>query len=99
MSGHRRARAARARENFRFLVGLGFTRFNLLPGYYLPWRPEQLSALEEGLAGIADDFRAAWAADHPAQWDATLGALPKVQAAEAAWRVTRLALEDHRGPG
>lgn len=50
-------------------------------------------------ASRAYAWRAAWAADHPEQWDATLGALPKVQAAEAAWRVTRLALEIHGGHG
>jgi alkylation response protein AidB-like acyl-CoA dehydrogenase len=50
-------------------------------------------------ASRAYAWRAAWAADHPEQWDPTLGALPKVQAAEAAWRITRLALELHGGHG
>lgn len=52
--------AARAWENFRYLRGLGFRRFNLLPGYYLPWREAQLQALARGFAGIAEDFEAAW---------------------------------------
>jgi alkylation response protein AidB-like acyl-CoA dehydrogenase len=50
-------------------------------------------------ASRAYAWRAAWAADHPGHWDATLGALPKVQAAEAAWRAIRLALEIHGGHG
>ncbi len=53
--------AARAAANFRFLRGLGVRRFNLLPGYYLPWSPAQLHALEESFAVIGDTFRAAWA--------------------------------------
>lgn len=44
-------------------------------------------------------WRAAWAADHREHWDPTLGALPKVYAAEAAWRVVRLAMEIHGGHG
>jgi acyl-CoA dehydrogenase len=44
-------------------------------------------------------WRAAWAADHREHWDPTLGALPKVHAAEAAWRVVRLAMEIHGGYG
>ena len=56
------ATARRAAENFDHLLGLGFTRFNLLPGYYLPWRPAQLAALERGMAAIGDRFERAWAA-------------------------------------
>jgi pyruvate-formate lyase-activating enzyme len=52
--------AARAAENFAHLRALGFTRFNLLPGYYLPWQPEQLAALDRGFAAIADAIRGAW---------------------------------------
>lgn len=40
-----------------------------------------------------------WAADRPEHWDPTLGALPQVHAAEAAWRVVRLAMEIHGGYG
>lgn len=55
------ATAARAAENFLHLRSLGIRRFNLLPGYYLPWRPEQLAALERGFGEIAAHFEAAWA--------------------------------------
>ena len=55
------ATAAAAAENLAHLRSLGFYRFNLLPGYYLPWRPEQLEALEVGLARIELQLRAAWA--------------------------------------
>jgi hypothetical protein len=48
--------------NFQHLRGLGFRRFNLLPGYYLPWRAEQLSALREGFHQIGDEVLAAWEA-------------------------------------
>ncbi len=54
------ATAARGQQNFRHLVDLGFKRFNLLPGYFIPWRPVQLAALESAFQGIADDFRTAW---------------------------------------
>ncbi len=56
------ATARRAAENFDHLLELGFTRFNLLPGYYLPWRPAQIAELERGLAAIGDRFERAWAA-------------------------------------
>jgi hypothetical protein len=56
------ATAHRAAENFDHLLGLGFTRVNLLPGYFIPWRPAQLDALEAGFQGIAERLRAAWAA-------------------------------------
>lgn len=55
------AAARNALENFDHLRSLGFRRFNLLPGYYLPWRPEQLAHLDRGLAGIGQRFREAWA--------------------------------------
>jgi len=58
------ATAARGLENFRHLCSLGFKRFNLLPGYYIPWRPAQLDALNIALDGIADEFRAAWSRGH-----------------------------------
>lgn len=56
------ATASRAAQNFLHLRGLGLRRFNLLPGYYLPWRPEQLAALAQGFAEIGAHFEAAWAA-------------------------------------
>ena len=44
--------------------------------------------------------RAAWAADNQDQgWDKTLGALPKVFAAQAAWKVVTWASEIHGGYG
>lgn len=43
---------------------------------------------------------AAWAADHQeAGWDPTMGALPKVQTSEAAWKVVTAALKLHGGYG
>ena len=54
------ATAARAHENFAHLLDLGFRRFNLLPGYYLPWKPEQLAALEAGLSAIATTVQERW---------------------------------------
>jgi pyruvate-formate lyase-activating enzyme len=55
------ATADHAARNFEHLVDLGIRRFNLLPGYYLAWKPEQLAALREGLSAIADRYEAAWA--------------------------------------
>ncbi len=54
--------AARAADNFRYLRSLGVRRFNLLPGYYLPWRPEQLAALAQAFHEIGKEFAAAWGA-------------------------------------
>ena len=53
--------AVRAADNFRYLRELGVRRFNLLPGYYIPWRAEQLVALRESFSEIAAEFEAAWA--------------------------------------
>lgn len=58
------ATAAHGVDNFRHLVSLGFRRFNLLPGYFIPWRAHQLDALETTFAGIADAFRDAWSRGH-----------------------------------
>ena len=45
-------------------------------------------------------YRSAWLADHRDQgWDGTVGALPKVFAAEAAWEVVTETLELHGGYG
>lgn len=52
--------AGRAAENFRYLRGLGFTRFNLLPGYYLPWTAAQLDALDQSFRAIEAEITAAW---------------------------------------
>ncbi|NOY24622.1 MAG: radical SAM protein [Oligoflexia bacterium] len=54
--------ARRAGANFGHLLGLGFRRFNFLPGYFLPWRTDQLDALRAGFSDIADQIRAEWAA-------------------------------------
>lgn len=56
------ATARNAAANFEHLLGLGFRRFNLLPGYYIPWKPEQLAALTLGFRAIGDRFERAWAA-------------------------------------
>ncbi|MCP4806977.1 MAG: radical SAM protein [Proteobacteria bacterium] len=54
------ASARHALENFNHLRALGFHRFNLLPGYYLPWRDEQLADLDGAFADIATVFEEAW---------------------------------------
>ena len=44
--------------------------------------------------------RACWLADHQDQgWDLTLGALPKVMASQAAWKIATWTLEIHGGHG
>jgi sulfatase maturation enzyme AslB (radical SAM superfamily) len=59
------ATAGAALQNFEHLLELGFTRFNFLPGYYLPWRDEQLASLRESFAGIARRIREGWARREP----------------------------------
>jgi MoaA/NifB/PqqE/SkfB family radical SAM enzyme len=54
------ATAEGAAENFEHLLGLGFTRFNLLPGYYLPWSRVQLAALRRAFAAIEATIVARW---------------------------------------
>ena len=54
------ATAARAGENFRHLRELGFWRFNLLPGYYIPWKPQQLERLASGFRDIQVQIESAW---------------------------------------
>lgn len=54
------ATAKHAEANFLHLRGLGVRRFNFLPGYYLPWREDQLSALTEGFDAIATHIRQSW---------------------------------------
>lgn|GEM_PF-494540 len=56
------ATAHRAAENFEHLLGLGLRRFNLLPGYFIPWREDQLAALRTSFAAIGDRVRGMWAA-------------------------------------
>lgn len=52
--------AGRAGDNFRHLRSLGFWRFNLLPGYYIPWTDEALANLRVGFDGIRDEIIDAW---------------------------------------
>jgi hypothetical protein len=54
------ASVTRAASNFAHLRSLGFWRFNLLPGYYLPWRDHQLVALREQFDLIGTEIRSAW---------------------------------------
>jgi sulfatase maturation enzyme AslB (radical SAM superfamily) len=54
--------AERAADNFLALRALGIRRFNLLPGYYLAWMPEEVAALRTSLARIGRAFADAWAA-------------------------------------
>ena len=56
------ASAAGADENLAHLLSLGFRRFNLLPGYFLPWRPDQLDALRVSFDAIAARVTARWRA-------------------------------------
>jgi len=53
--------AVRAAENLNHLMGLGFWRFNFLPGYYIPCRSHQLSALEQSFGEMADLITERWA--------------------------------------
>ncbi len=53
--------AIRAATNFHALRAMGIRRFNLLPGYYLPWSAAQLDALSVGFDTIGSTFEAAWA--------------------------------------
>ena len=57
--------AARAADNLRHLLGLGFHRFNLLPGYYIPWRPPQLAALAAAFSDIEVLILESWASGQP----------------------------------
>ena len=55
--------AARAAENFAHLRELGFWRFNLLPGYYIPWKDSALRDLRVGFEGIRAQIEEAWGRD------------------------------------
>jgi MoaA/NifB/PqqE/SkfB family radical SAM enzyme len=52
--------AERAAGNFRYLLALGFRRFNLLPAGWVPWTREQLAALRISLAEVAAVVCAEW---------------------------------------
>jgi sulfatase maturation enzyme AslB (radical SAM superfamily) len=54
------ATAERAAENFEHLAELGFWRFNFLPGYYIPWKESQLTALEGQFAKISQSVQRRW---------------------------------------
>jgi len=54
------ASAGRFAANFEHLRSLGLTRFNLLPGYFLPWRADQLAALRRGFEAVAEHVRSTW---------------------------------------
>lgn len=55
------ATAADAFHNFRYLLSLGFRRVNILPGYYLAWRDDQLDALRRGFERIRKEVTRWWA--------------------------------------
>jgi hypothetical protein len=52
--------ASRAADNLRHLIDLGFWRFNFLPGYYIPWRSEQINALHSSFEEMADIIASRW---------------------------------------
>jgi hypothetical protein len=54
--------AVRAADHFAALRRSGFRRFNLLPGYLMPWSAEQLTGLRASFERIAEAFVAAWQA-------------------------------------
>jgi MoaA/NifB/PqqE/SkfB family radical SAM enzyme len=51
--------------NFDHLLALGVHRLNLLPGYYLPWKEEQLAALAQGLDAVRARVVERWRAGQP----------------------------------
>lgn len=55
------ATAGRASANFQHLRDIGFWRFNLLPGYYIPWSQAQLQRLGRALGDIRTQIEDAWA--------------------------------------
>jgi hypothetical protein len=59
------AAAVHAEANFDHLLGLGFRRFNFLPGYFLAWSDAQLGALRAGFGRITERVRSEWAAGRP----------------------------------
>ncbi len=59
------AAAVHADANFAHLLGLGFRRFNFLPGYFLAWSDLQLRALRAGFGRVAVRVRGEWAEGRP----------------------------------
>ncbi len=55
--------AKRADANLQHLMSLGFWRFNLLPGYYIPWSDENLADLHAAFDRMRDLIAAKWEAD------------------------------------
>ena len=58
------ATAKNAYENFSHLRSLGFRRFNFLPGYFIPWKGEQLEELRYNFRRIASDIIDDWQKGH-----------------------------------
>jgi hypothetical protein len=56
--------AQHAATSFDYLLSLGIQRFNLLPGYYLPWKPEELLALQAAFTKIRARIEAEWQLGH-----------------------------------
>ena len=54
------ATAGWAAENFQHLISLGFYRFNLLPGYYIPWKSRQITALSASFDAIRGIIENRW---------------------------------------
>jgi len=54
------ATAKNALVNFQHLRSLGFRRFNFLPGYFIPWRSEQLQLLQSNFRGIRTEIETSW---------------------------------------
>ena len=54
------ANASRAAANLEHLMGLGFWRFNFLPGYYVRWRTEQVRQLERAFGSMASLITRRW---------------------------------------
>jgi len=52
--------AKRAAVNLNHLLELGFWRFNFLPGYYIPWKSDQVSALHDSFGQMMDIISARW---------------------------------------
>ncbi len=59
------ATARRGAKNFQALRELGVQKFNLLPGYYLPWSPSQRDDLVRSFSAIGELVEAAWEAGEP----------------------------------
>jgi sulfatase maturation enzyme AslB (radical SAM superfamily) len=51
-------------ENFQHLRHLGFKRFNFLPGYFIPWKNQQLEELRTNFMLIQQEIQDAWLDNH-----------------------------------